>query len=91
MRKQEFDGFVAIGGGSVMDTAKASNLLSCYPDKELMDFVSAPFGKGEVPMQTLMPLICGMNIQMIVNTIVNIYCVWQLIIHFISYLCLWSW
>ena len=43
-----------------MDTAKAANLYMCYPDKELMDFVNAPIGRGEVPDKTLKPLICGM-------------------------------
>ena len=53
------DGFLAVGGGSVMDTAKAANLYSCHPEKDLMDFVNAPIGKGEVPTKTLKPLVCG--------------------------------
>lgn len=39
------DGFVSVGGGSVMDTAKAANLLTTWPD-ELMAYVNAPVGRA---------------------------------------------
>ena len=61
-RENDFDGFVAVGGGSVMDTAKATNLMTCHPDKELIDFVNAPIGRGEVPQHSLKPLICGKHL-----------------------------
>ena len=58
-RKNQFDGFLAVGGGSVMDTAKVANLLSCCPENELLDFTNAPVGKGQPVTKSLKPLICS--------------------------------
>lgn len=56
-RQHDFSHFLAVGGGSVIDTAKTANLFTVYKDADLMDFVNAPVGKGLPISQTLRPLI----------------------------------
>ena len=51
-----WDAFVAVGGGSSIDTAKAVNLLTTN-DGELMDYVNAPVGAGRDPARPLKPLV----------------------------------
>jgi alcohol dehydrogenase class IV len=51
-----WDAFVAVGGGSSIDTAKAINLLLTNPG-ELMDYINLPVGKGTAPVNALRPLI----------------------------------
>ena len=50
-----WDSFVAVGGGSAIDTAKAVNLLTTFPG-ELMDYVNAPVGRAQIPPGVLKPL-----------------------------------
>ncbi len=42
---RHFDGFISVGGGSSIDTAKVVNLLTTYP-APLLDYVNRPIGKG---------------------------------------------
>jgi len=51
-----FDGFVAVGGGSAIDTAKAANLYATYP-ADLLTYVNAPIGQGRPVPGPLKPMI----------------------------------
>lgn len=56
-RPYDADAFLAVGGGSVIDTAKLMNLYSSYLDADFFDFVNAPLGKGKPIDKPLKPLI----------------------------------
>ncbi|MEE8046905.1 MAG: hydroxyacid-oxoacid transhydrogenase [Dehalococcoidia bacterium] len=51
-----FDGYLPIGGGSSIDTAKAANLYSTYP-ADFLEYVNAPIGKGTPVPGDLKPLV----------------------------------
>ena len=51
-----WDGVVAVGGGSSIDTAKVVALLTSN-DGDLLDYVNAPIGGGRAPERPLVPLV----------------------------------
>ena len=57
-RASAYDAYVAIGGGSTIDTAKAANLYATYP-ADFLDYVNPPIGRGlpvPGPVKTLMAI-----------------------------------
>lgn len=42
----QYDAVVALGGGSVIDTAKAANLYATFPPTSFYDYVNPPVGRG---------------------------------------------
>jgi hydroxyacid-oxoacid transhydrogenase len=55
-RGTEWDGFLAVGGGSSIDTAKAINLLTSEGG-DVMEYVNKPVGEGRSPSRPLKPLV----------------------------------
>ena len=58
-----FDGFVSLGGGSVMDTCKAALLYATYP-ADFLTYVNRPVGLGQpvpgpLPPHIACPTTCG--------------------------------
>jgi hydroxyacid-oxoacid transhydrogenase len=48
------DGFVSVGGGSSIDTAKVADLITTHP-APVMDYVNPPVGEGKKPPSPLKP------------------------------------
>jgi alcohol dehydrogenase class IV len=72
----EFDGFVGVGGGSSIDTAKVSDLIATHGG-EIMDYVNAPVGEGRKPPSRLRPLLaipttCGSGAEATTVAILDI-------------------
>jgi alcohol dehydrogenase class IV len=55
-REGDFDGFIAVGGGTSIDTAKVSDLISTHGG-EILDYVNPPVGGGKKPPSPLKPLL----------------------------------
>ncbi|HEY8072791.1 MAG TPA: hydroxyacid-oxoacid transhydrogenase [Labilithrix sp.] len=53
-REGRFDGYVSVGGGSVIDTCKAAALYATYP-RDFLAFVNKPVGAGEAVPGPLPP------------------------------------
>jgi hydroxyacid-oxoacid transhydrogenase len=51
-----FDGYIAIGGGSTIDTTKVANLYTTYP-ADLLAYVNAPIGQARPVPGKLKPMI----------------------------------
>jgi alcohol dehydrogenase class IV len=51
-----YDGFVGVGGGSAIDTAKIAALFATHGG-ELLDYVNPPIGQGLAPPGPLLPLV----------------------------------
>ncbi|MQF98194.1 MAG: iron-containing alcohol dehydrogenase [SAR202 cluster bacterium] len=52
----KFDGYIGVGGGSSIDTAKAANLYATYP-AEFLTYVNAPIGQGVPVPGPIKPLL----------------------------------
>jgi hydroxyacid-oxoacid transhydrogenase len=62
-RTGRFDGYVSLGGGSVIDTCKAAALYATYP-ADFLAYVNAPIGEGRpvpgaLPPHIACPTTCG--------------------------------
>jgi hydroxyacid-oxoacid transhydrogenase len=62
-REGKFDGYVSVGGGSVIDTCKAAILYATHP-ADLLAYVNAPIGAGRpvpgpLPPHVACPTTCG--------------------------------
>ncbi|MCF8885410.1 MAG: iron-containing alcohol dehydrogenase [Aigarchaeota archaeon] len=55
---KDYDGFIAVGGGSSIDTAKMINLYVTYPTPDFKDYIAPPTGGGKPVPGPLKPLIC---------------------------------
>ncbi|MFE9255366.1 hydroxyacid-oxoacid transhydrogenase [Streptomyces sp. NPDC006879] len=57
LARLEVDGYIALGGGSSIDTAKTLNLLLSHPGRGVRDYFNAPVGAGAPIPGPLKPLV----------------------------------
>src|SRR5580704_12648757 len=55
-KQAPYDAYVAVGGGSTIDTAKAVNLYTTYSPADFLEYVNPPIGKGAPVPGPLKPL-----------------------------------
>lgn len=56
-KQKKYDLYIAIGGGSVIDTAKFVRLYTTYPTEDLRDYFMPPYGRGKPIPGPLKPMI----------------------------------
>ncbi|MCG8508847.1 MAG: iron-containing alcohol dehydrogenase, partial [Rhodospirillales bacterium] len=75
-RDGDFDGYVSLGGGSTMDTAKAANLYATHP-ADFLAYVNLPFGEfrpapGPVKPHIACPTTSGTGAEMTGTAVMDI-------------------
>lgn len=56
-KQKDYDFYIAVGGGSVIDTAKAQNLYNSNREADFLDYVTPPVGRNLPVTHTVRPLI----------------------------------